>query len=407
MSLVKNYISEESDKFRYVDDTKKINSDFYSDNSINEKYMKGEIRIVTEQARYPLDSISIMLGTGRYDLNPEYQRRKRWDNIRKSKLIESFIMNVPIPPIFLYEASYSYYEVMDGLQRLTAINDFYKNEFALEGLEYWFELNGKKYNQLPEQVKRGIDRRYLSSIVLLQETAKDNTQAEELKQIVFERLNSGGEKLEPQETRNALHNGVFNQCCIKLSNNENFRKMWKLPLEKEGEKKLLESELYRKMGDVELVLRFFAYRHLDQFTGATVERFLDQYLKHANKYDSQSIDKLSKIFNSTIELIYNTIGVNAFLLPKIVKEYKKPTKTIYDSMMQAFAQNLENADKIISHAEDIKSLLYKDKESLFLVESESSRANNRKFLFDGRYNNKNDIKLRIDYFNKFLSQFIK
>jgi uncharacterized protein with ParB-like and HNH nuclease domain len=188
---------------------------FSSDNNINEKYKKGEIRIVTEQARYPLDSIETMLDSQKYILNPEYQRRKRWDNTRKSRLIESFIMNVPIPPIFLYEVDYSIYEVMDGLQRLTAIYDFYKGKFDLEGLEYWQELNGRNYKNLPQQVKRGIDRRYLSSIVLLQETAKSSEEADFLKQIVFERLNSGGEKLTPQETRNALHNGKFNQLCIK------------------------------------------------------------------------------------------------------------------------------------------------------------------------------------------------
>jgi len=77
-----------------------------SDPQINEKYKRGEIRIVTEQARYLLDTIETMLDSKqgeskKYILNPEYQRRKRWDNTRKSRLIESFIMNVPIPPIFL------------------------------------------------------------------------------------------------------------------------------------------------------------------------------------------------------------------------------------------------------------------------------------------------------------------
>ena len=140
---------------------------FLTSDQINEKYKKGEVRIVTEQARYPLNTIVNLVESDDYILNPEFQRRHRWDNTRKSKLIESFIMNVPIPPIFLYEFEYSKYEVMDGLQRLTAISQFYKDEFVLQELGEWKELNGYKYSTLPEQVRKGIDRRYISSIILL------------------------------------------------------------------------------------------------------------------------------------------------------------------------------------------------------------------------------------------------
>ena len=97
---------------------------------ISDKYIRGDVRIVTEQARYPLNTIMTMLKSGDYNLNPEFQRRKRWSRSKQSRLIESFIMNVPIPPIFLYEVAYSRYEVMDGLQRLTAINEFYSGEFV-------------------------------------------------------------------------------------------------------------------------------------------------------------------------------------------------------------------------------------------------------------------------------------
>ena len=100
-----------------------------SDAQIDEKYIKGEIRIVTEQGRYPLASIKSMLDGDQYKLNPEYQRRRRWSRTQQSKLIESLIINVPIPPVFLYEYDYSQYEVMDGLQRLTAIREFYDNVF--------------------------------------------------------------------------------------------------------------------------------------------------------------------------------------------------------------------------------------------------------------------------------------
>ncbi|WP_445249948.1 DUF262 domain-containing protein [Microcoleus sp. OTE_8_concoct_300] len=372
---------------------------FPPDDEINEKYKKGEIRIVTEQARYPLDSIENMLDSAKYIRNPEYQRRKRWNNTRKSRLIESFIMNVPIPPIFLYEIDYSLYEVMDGQQRLTAIYDFYKGKFELEGLEYWNELNGRNYQNLPEQVQKGIDRRYLSSIILLQETAKSKEEAESLKQIVFERLNSGGEKLTAQETRNALHNGKFNRLCIKLSENDPFRKMWNLPLESEGEEKLLESESYRKMEDVELVLRFFAYRHIENLK-SPVDKFLDEYLKQANNYSDQTIENLENIFQETIQLIYSILGDSAFIPPKEQRDRKTPLKTIYDPIMQVFANNIPHKESLLRNKADIKSNLYSNKELLYIKEE------NNRSLFDGRYNNKKDVEARIEYFHNFLKNYI-
>jgi hypothetical protein len=371
---------------------------FLPDEQINEKYKRGEIRIVTEQARYPLDSIEGMLDSNKYNLNPEYQRRKRWDIERKSRLIESFIMNVPIPPIFLYEVDYSFYEVMDGLQRLTAIYDFYKGKYQLQGLEYWKELNGRSYKTLPDQVKKGVDRRYLSSIVLLSETAKSPEEAEFLKQIVFERLNSGGEKLTPQETRNALYNGKFNQMCIRLAENAQFRKMWKIPMQSEGEDKLLNCDEYRKMADVELVLRFFAYRHIDKLRKVTVEKFLDEFLKQANLFPSNVLSNLEELFTETVDVIYQIFDKSAFLLPSIKREYKSPTKTIYDPMVQAFARNIEFKHALISKRTEIKHNLYKDKQELY--------EDNGKYIFDGRYNNANDVQKRVDYYHNYLQNFI-
>ncbi len=374
------------------------------DDKINEKYKRGEIRIVTEQARYPLDTIQSMLESNKYILTPEYQRRKRWDITRKSRLIESFIMNVPIPPIFLYEIDYSIYEVMDGQQRLTTIDDFYKGKFRLENLQYWQELENRTYQELPEQVKRGIDRRYLSSIILLQETAKSQAEAEKLKKVVFERLNSGGEKLTPQEIRNALYNGKFNQLCIELAQNDFFRKMWNIPLESEGEKKLLESEAYRKMEDVELVLRFFAYRSLDEIT-SPLDNFLDDYLKQANNYDDAKIKDLKNLFNDTINLIYSLFGESAFLSPKPEenRRYNAPAKIVYDSMMQAFANNLSEQEKLIQNREYIKNNLYSDPQGLYFKE-ETDRSD--RYLFDSKYVIGKYLKLRIKYFHNFLQQSI-
>ena len=176
---------------------------------INEKYMKGETRLVTEQARYPLPTLKELFSKeSTYELQPDFQRRKgRWSIEKKSKLIESFIINVPVPPVFLYEVSFANYEVMDGLQRISTIIDYYNDEFELTGLDQWAELNGMKYSELPEKIKEGIDRRYLSSIILLNESASNPQKAMQMKQLVFERLNTGGETLSGQEIRNAIYNG--------------------------------------------------------------------------------------------------------------------------------------------------------------------------------------------------------
>jgi hypothetical protein len=366
-----------------------------SDSEINAKYKRGEIRIITEQARYPIKNIKSMIESNDYKLNPEYQRRKRWDNVRKSKLIESFIMNVPLPPIFLYEYEYSKYEVMDGLQRLTSIVDFYSNEFALEGLEYWTELNGKKYSELPIEVKKGVDRRYISSIILLEETAKTPKEAEELKQIVFERLNSGGEKLTSQETRNALYPGKFNKLCIKLSENKKFKIMLKIPCE---EDELIKNTSYRKMVDVELVLRFFAYRFLKEFK-TTKEKFLDEYLKQANRFSSETVNQLEILFIKTINIVWEIFGEDAFLLPKNERTNKKPTTVIYDPLMQSISNFLEYENKILEKKTLIKNLKSAD--------IHKAMASNGKLLFDGKYDHKAIVEQRVKYFNSLIENILK
>ncbi len=365
-----------------------------SDSETNAKYKRGEIRIVTEQARYPIKSIKSMLDSGDYKLNPEYQRRKRWNIGKKSRLIESFIMNVPLPPIFLYEYEYSKFEVMDGLQRLTSIFDFYNDKYALEDLEYWTELEGKKYSELPSEIQKGIDRRYISSIILLEETAKTVQEAEDLKQIVFERLNSGGEKLTPQETRNALYNGKFNQLCIKLASNDHFREMWQIPKESEGEDKLLTSEAYRKMDDVQLVLRFFAYRFLDNLSG-TIEDFLDDYLKQANSFSDKTLSKLENLFTESIHIAFTIFGNGAFISPAYERQVTKPQKTIYDPLMQSIAKNIHRKDQLIEHAQLINEHKYRDK-----VNSDGSK------VFEGRNTVLSTVQNRITYFDKLFDEFV-
>lgn len=350
-------------------DYKNGSSSLMTKDEINEKYIKGEVRIVTEQARYPLTAIVGMVESDDYALNPEFQRRHRWNLVQKSKLIESFIMNVPIPPIFLYEDRFSHYEVMDGLQRMTAIYEFYKDKYFLEGLDEWKELNGKRYSELPIQVKKGVDRRYLSSIILLQETAKNEIEANRLKQLVFERINSGGVKLEPQETRNAIFNGKLNQLCLKLSRNIELCEMWDIPLPDNEEvtfgnysDELRNNSAFSKMEDVELVLRFFANRQrAELYKGSRYRDYLDMYLKYGNSFDDKVLNQLENLFIETIEFIYNLFGEKAFWLFRNRNGkwawFSRPTTAVYDTLTQVASKFLDKKTVILKKNLPIDSLM--------------------------------------------------
>ncbi|WP_342316130.1 DUF262 domain-containing protein [Lysobacter sp. FW306-1B-D06B] len=330
-----------------------------SDDLINEKYIRGEIRIVTEQARYPLSTIATIVESSSYRLSPEYQRRHRWSRAQQARLIESLIMNVPIPPIFLYEYDYSKYEVMDGLQRLTAIHAFYRDEFPLTGLSQWPELNGRVYSNLPSKVREGIDRRYLSSVILLKETAKNEEDALRLKQMVFERINSGGTRLTGQETRNAIFDGPLNRLCIDLSKNASLCRLWGVPLPEPAELQggpasddRLENPSFREMEDVELVLRFFAYRQKHQLHKSTVPlgSYLDAYLRHGNTFPKSTLDSLREVFEATIQLVEDVFGEQAFWLLRKRKDswswLERPTTTVYDALMAVMSRHISDGDAL-------------------------------------------------------------
>jgi Protein of unknown function DUF262 len=339
-----------------------------TDEELNSRYVKGEIRIVTEQARYPLAGILEMLSAEsdgedglkerHYKLDPEYQRRHRWSVERKSRLIESFLMNVPVPPVFLYERDLARFEVMDGRQRLSALSDFYADEFALTGLQYWSDLDGRKYSQLPSKVRAGIDRRYISSIILLKETATNEEQAAMLKKIVFERLNSGGVKLGNQETRNAVYNGPLNKLCLDLSANDKFRRMWGIPLdpkpeEEDGDEEMDETtdestaaglHMFEKMEDVELVLRFFAYRKIGEFKAGLnkISEFLDRFIVVGNKFPANGLKEYRSMFESTIDFLWDALEGEAFTV--LAPSKRRPTKIVYDPLMF-----VANSPDVVSH----------------------------------------------------------
>jgi hypothetical protein len=380
------------------------------DTTINEKYVRGEVRIVTEQARYPLNTVASMVDSPSYALSPEYQRRHRWSVVRQSRLIESLIMNVPVPPIFLYEYEFSKYEVMDGQQRLTAIHDFYRNKVALAGLAQWPELNGRTYERLPDKIREGIDRRYLSSVILLKETARTPEEAQRLKQLVFERLNSGGAQLEPQEMRNAIYDGPLNQLCIRLSKTPSLCRLWDIP-EPEPEELAggpasdarVQNEAFRRMEDVELVLRFFAYRQKHQLhrSGVPLSQYLDSFLRHGNSFGEALLEELAQIFTTTIELAEALFSEKAFWLYRRRGRgereswnwLSRPTTAVYDPMMLVLSRNLYRAYEVRANAERFQSLI----EPFYQEHYET---------FGGRDVNPNTLREREGRFERFVEAVI-
>jgi hypothetical protein len=368
-----------------------------SNEAINDKYLSGAERIVVETNREKLPLFVESLKDPNYiNLRPFYQRRKRWDTSRQSLLIESFIMNVPVPPIFLYERELNSFEVMDGQQRITAIKEFYNNGFALRDLERWPELNGRNYANLPSKIKAGIDRRSVSSIVLLHESAADEEDAILLRQLVFDRLNTGGVRLERQEIRNAVNAGPFNEMLLSASRLAPFRRAWHLPEYSEEENfladiRLLRNPFYSKMKDVEVVLRFFALRHANQFRGG-MQGFLDLYMVKARRFGEGDIERLFALFEAMITLAEDIYGEYLFrpYEPEEGGFAQRPQVTFADAVMVAVASSLELGTALVARREHV------------IVETIELFKANGVETFSGRANTRADNVAKIALVTKML-----
>lgn len=217
-----------------------------------------ERTVKTQNVEYDLETLVKRISKGSIKLDPDYQRRHRWTNEVSSRLVESLILNIPIPVVFISQdvdvdeetdEATSRYTVIDGQQRLTAIYDFMRGLYALEGLEVLEELNGSYYKDLPPFLIRRLEERTVKCLRI------DSTVDSQVKYDIFERLNTGSVKLEPQELRNAVARGPFNDAIKEVAKDENFRKCIRVDL-----KDPQSSAKVKKMEDVELVLRFFALR---------------------------------------------------------------------------------------------------------------------------------------------------
>lgn len=371
-----------------------------TDAEINERYARGEGRIVIETNREKLPGFVASLKLNNYmDLRPFYQRRPRWSAERQSLLIESFIMNIPVPPVFLYEKEYNSYEVMDGQQRITALRDFYAGRFELTGLTQWPEINGRTYQTLPEKIQAGLDRRSITSIVLLKESTTDEDEASSLRETVFERLNTGGVELTRQEIRNALYRGRVNNLIDRLSRRPKFREAWGIPQYVENEIEvtpgLLDLTVYAQMEDAELILRFFALRHAANYRHG-MQGFLDLYMRKAEKFTEADITVLEREFIDTLDLASDVFGPLLFRPFDPVRNdwAPKPQKAYYDAVMVGMSAFLPRAAIVRARAAEIR-----DAAAQMFKEHETG-------TFTGRGNTKDDIQTRISLFSEMLERAI-
>lgn len=269
---------------------------------------------------YPM-SLGELLNMYRDDelqLQPDFQRFFRWNDYQKSRFIESILLGIPIPSIFVARGDNGIWDVVDGLQRLSTILEFVGilkgnngeilPPLSLQGTKFLPSLKGKKWEDkddpensfTPEQ---RIDFKRAKLDVKIIKKGSD----EEAKFELFQRLNTGGSSLTNQEIRNCLMimaNKPFYEWLFELSTDPNFQAT--LPL---TDKQLIERE------DIEIALRFFAYRHTDMSTLSGSEdmgEYLTNTMLELLKSPTFNFEAESLIFRETFEVLNNVLGENSF-----------------------------------------------------------------------------------------------
>lgn len=270
------------------------------------------------------------------DVTPEYQRHFVWNQERQSQLIESILLGIPVPSLFMATNKDSTWEVIDGLQRITTLVNFIgkldviekisesSKPLILKGLEKLDALNGLKYSDVPKSIQLMFLTRPVR-ITVLNDRSDFN-----LRFDLFERLNTGGVILHPQEIRNCVYLGPFNDFIKECSVFPAFKNSIKIGSNAE------------KSGNLEeLALKFFAYyEDRDSFVHS-VKGFLNEYMAHkTEKFKNRK--SLKSLFEST----FNLLG--AALPDGIVRSNRKNTTPLilFEAIALGVADALESNKKI-------------------------------------------------------------
>ncbi len=268
---------------------------------------------------YPFETLSqrIRSSPPKLKLDPEFQRKYKWDKEgweRASRFIESCLMRIPLPACYFAENEDGSHLVIDGVQRLTTIERFFNDEFALEGMTAFKELEGKKFSQLGPH-RSELEATTIRCIVLRKENP------DYLVQEIFSRLNQGAVKLSDQEIRHAIYPGQLNDLLLELSKLPDIANFGNTQKDsREGE---------------EMVLRFFALQEdLAGYEGR-LSKFLDAYMYENASIPKNKIEKMRKQFNKTIEICKQIFGETAFT--DTTKNRPKQSIVHYDLLMHSFS----------------------------------------------------------------------
>ncbi|WP_214879367.1 MULTISPECIES: DUF262 domain-containing protein [unclassified Exiguobacterium] len=250
------------------------------------------------------------------NLHPDFQRNFVWSAKDKSLLIESMLLNIPIPAIYLNETEMGKYFPADGLQRLNTLTEFMTGKLKLTGLEYLEEYNGFKYKKindndkvLPINIKRQIRDYQITCYVIEYSTP------EKIKLDIFKRLNSSGVKLTSQELRNAITSPQVRILYNKIEENSIFKRLIK------------DTVNTNRFVHHEFILRFFGFYYSEiskeiSYKG-TVKNLLDSALIKMNSESNEKLKDVADEYISVLEKSYYLFGENSFRRSNASKKHSK------------------------------------------------------------------------------------
>ena len=263
---------------------------------IDHPFNPEKIAIVTKSPT--IDLIIGRIKEREIDLEPDFQREQMWTIVRKSRLIESLLLRIPIPAFYVAADEEDNWKVVDGIQRMSSISSYMNNEFVLRSLEYLKDFESKRYTELPRAMQRRIRETELIVNVISPSTPA------EVMFNVFLRINTGGVPLNPQEIRNAITPSHVRDYLRTLAKSNEFIKATGNSIQS------------RRMADRECILRFLAF-HMKPWTRYTesntdLNTYLTNAMKELSKHTSDDLDRFSSDFRKAMNANFRIFGDDAF-----------------------------------------------------------------------------------------------